>query len=78
MTFLKRKSFEDYYDYPPRTRKKLISLQETSALFSIPLNTLFKWSSQGKIPRYKIGRRVYINPIEFQSWLENYHLDALS
>jgi excisionase family DNA binding protein len=62
---------DEYYEVP---KKKLITLKEASRIYSIPLNTLYKLSSQGKIPKYKIGKRVYIKPYEFEEWLEIYHI----
>ena len=57
-----------------RTDKKLITLKEASTIYSIPLNTLYKLSSQGKLPKYKIGRRVYVKPEQFEEWLDNFYM----
>ena len=65
---------EDFYI---GTHKKLITLKEASQIYSIPLNTLYKLSSQRKIPKFKLGKRVYLRPAEFEEWLENFHLDSL-
>lgn len=64
---------DDFY-YDSQTGKKLISLKEASQIYSIPLQTLYKMSSKGKLPKFKIGKRVYINPSEFEFYLENFHV----
>jgi len=64
---------DDFY-YDPQTEKKLISLKEASQIYGIPLNTLYKMSSQGKLPKFKIGKRVYIHPPEFEVFLEDFHV----
>jgi len=64
-------------EFERKTGKKLITLQECSEVYSISINTLYKWSSQGKLGKYKIGKRVYISPSEFQEWLENFHVDPV-
>ncbi|MDA2920244.1 helix-turn-helix domain-containing protein [Desulfobacterota bacterium AH_259_B03_O07] len=64
------------FEFERKTGKKLITLKEASEVYSISINTLYKWSSQGKLGKYKIGKRVYISPPEFEDWLENFHLDS--
>jgi excisionase family DNA binding protein len=71
--------FSDYDDDEAfRTQlkigKKLITLKEASKIYSISINTLYKWSSQGKLGKYKIGKRVYISPPEFEGWIENFYV----
>ncbi len=63
----------DFY-YDAQTEKKLISLKQASEIYSIPLQTLYKMSSRGKLPKFKIGKRVYIHPPEFEFFLENFHV----
>jgi len=65
------------FEFERKTGKKLITLKEASEIYSISINTLYKWSSQGKLGKYKIGKRVYISPPEFEGWLENFHLDPM-
>jgi predicted DNA-binding transcriptional regulator AlpA len=47
----------DFY-YDAQTGKKLISLKQTSEIYSIPLQTVYKMSSRGKLPKFKIGKRI--------------------
>ncbi len=65
----------DFY-YDAQTGKKLISLKQASEIYSIPLQTLYKMSSRGKLPKFKIGKRIYINPPEFEFFLDNFHVCA--
>jgi hypothetical protein len=58
-----------------KTQKKLITLKEASQIYSISINTLYKWSCQGKLGKFKIGKRVYISPPEFEGWLGSFHID---
>ena len=60
-----------YYD---SQGKRLITLKEASQIYSIPLQTLYKMSSKGKLPKFKIGKRVFLNPREFESFLEDFHV----
>lgn len=56
--------------------KQLLALKEASKIYSIPLNTLYKLSSMKKIPKYKIGRRVYVKPRDLEMWLEGFYIDV--
>jgi excisionase family DNA binding protein len=38
--------------------KRYVSVKEASEYMSIPAKTLYEWSSTGRIPSVKIGRRV--------------------
>ena len=38
--------------------KRYVSIKEVSEYTSIPVKTLYEWSSLGRIPSIKIGRRV--------------------
>lgn len=38
--------------------KRYINIKELSKYTSIPVKTLYEWSSIGKIPSIKVGRRV--------------------
>ena len=60
----------------PRTYKKLLTFPEASEVYSIPLNSLYKLSSQGKIPKIKIGRKVLIEPDSFEEWLFSHRIDG--
>jgi hypothetical protein len=55
-----------------KSQKKLMTLREVSDIYSISINTLCKWSSQRKLGKYKIGKKVCISPPEFEVWLEGF------
>lgn len=57
--------------------KQLLSLKDASKVYSIPLNTLYKLSSQKKIPKYKIGRRVYVKPRDLEEWLQGFYVNSV-
>jgi len=40
-------------------KEKLLTREETAEALSIGLSTLSKWTSQGKIPSYGLGGRIY-------------------
>lgn len=59
-----------------RDYKKLLTFQEASDIYSIPLQTLYKLSSRKRIPKVKIGRSVYIEPNKFEEWLMSKFMDG--
>ena len=63
-------------DESPLEYKKLLTFPEASEVYSIPLNSLYKLSSQGKIPKVKIGRKVLIDPDSFEEWLFSHRIDG--
>lgn len=39
-------------------KKKYYSIKEISKYTSLPITTLYTWANEGRIPSFKIGRRV--------------------
>lgn len=56
----------------------LVSTKELSVLLSIPEKTLRNWTSQKKIPHYKIGALVRFNQQEIQRWYQARKVSPLS
>jgi excisionase family DNA binding protein len=52
---------------PPR---QLITIEELSALWSIPKATLYNWVNQGRLPYIKLGRSLRFDLIEIESFRE--------
>ncbi len=67
----------DVYDEDVTLQKKLLTLKEVSRIYSISLSTLYRLSAKGKLPNYRIGKRVLVSPVEFQEWLNLYRSDSI-
>jgi excisionase family DNA binding protein len=52
-------------DVPPR---KLIRIEELSALWSVPKSTLYNWVSQGRLPYVKLGRSLRFDVVEIEEF----------
>ena len=50
--------------------EQLLSAEEATELLPIHVNTLRLWARQGKIPCYRIGRRVVFRASDLNRWLE--------
>jgi excisionase family DNA binding protein len=50
--------------------ERLLSADEATELIPIHVNTLRLWARQGKIPCYRIGRRVVFRASDLNRWLE--------
>ena len=48
---------------------RFLTAQEVTGMLQISMITLRAWTSQRKIPYYKVGRSVRFNPIKLQEWL---------
>jgi excisionase family DNA binding protein len=46
-----------------------LSAQEAASLLSIHVNTLRLWAREGKIPHYRIGRRIAFRASDLNQWL---------
>jgi len=52
--------------------EKLMGVQEISMLLGLSVSTLYKRTSAGTIPFYKIGKRVTFKPSEIEQWASNF------
>jgi len=51
--------------------QQLISIPETAKMLGISVSTIYRLTSQRRIPFIKIGARVVFQPDKIQAWLEN-------
>lgn len=51
-----------YIDQP----RKLITIGELSALWSVPKATLYNWVNQGRLPYVKLGRSLRFDLVEIE------------
>ncbi len=49
----------------------LLSISETAKVLNISISTLYRLTSQKKIPFIKIGSRVVFQPEKIQAWIES-------
>ena len=63
-------------DENPFRRKHYFSPKELAEYLSLPLNTIYAWTSQRKVPYRKIGRLIRFNILEIEEWLHNKKIDA--
>jgi excisionase family DNA binding protein len=47
------------------------SPKELSVYLSLPLNTIYAWTSQRRVPHRKIGRLIRFNILEIEEWLHD-------
>jgi excisionase family DNA binding protein len=57
---------------------KLISLQEIAETWGMNYYTVRKWVFEGKIPGFKLGRRVLVRPEDVESFVEQGRIRAAS
>lgn len=50
----------------------LLSVREASAWLGIPVFTLYTWAQSGKIPYYKIEKRVLFGKEDIKKWLDQH------
>lgn len=50
------------------TMRKLISIQELSQLWSVPVPTLYNWVNQRRVPYVKLGRCLRFDPAELEEF----------
>ncbi len=51
--------------------KRYINIKELSKYTSLPVKTLYDWTSQGKIPSIKLGRRVLFDLNDIDQLMNN-------
>jgi excisionase family DNA binding protein len=52
---------------PPR---RLITIEELSALWSVPKATLYNWVNQGRLPYVKLGRSLRFDLVQIEEFRE--------
>lgn len=55
-----------YVDQP----RKLITIEELSALWSVPKATLYNWVFQGRLPYVKLGRSLRFDVVQIEEFRE--------
>ncbi len=51
--------------------KRYINIKELSQYTSLPVKTLYDWTSQGKIPSIKLGRRILFDLNDIDQLMNN-------
>ena len=51
-------------------KQRLINIQEASEYLRIPVNTLYAWAKEGKIPSVKLGGLVRFDLQKINKWIE--------
>lgn len=50
----------------------LMSAQDTSSWLGLPVFTIYSWAQMGKIPHYKLGKRVMFCKGDLTEWLKTH------
>lgn len=50
---------------------RLLTLAKVHEAYGIPLRTLRKYASEGRIPVVRVCKRVYVDPSAFAAWLRS-------
>lgn len=50
----------------------LLTIQETAEFLRLPVNSLYKYTSQRKIPYLKFGKRILFDRNKLDEWLEQH------
>lgn len=56
--------------------EKLVPISEIAGLTALSVSTIYKRTSAGTIPFYKIGKRVLFKPSEIDQWLEDFQKEV--
>ncbi len=51
--------------------KRYVNIKELSQYTSLPVKTLYDWTSQGKIPSIKLGRRILFDLSDIHQLMNN-------
>ena len=51
--------------------EKFLSVKETSEYLQVAIPTIYEWTSQGKIPFFKQGKKLYFSRAELAAWIES-------
>lgn len=57
--------------------KPLLTVDEVITLTSIKRGTLYKLTSQRKIPHYKVGKKLIFKTLEVLGFIDRYKVDTL-
>lgn len=53
-------------------KKRYVNIKEVSEYTSLPVKTLYDWTSQGKIPSIKYGKRVLFDLEDIDRLMTNF------
>ncbi len=56
--------------------EKLVSIKEIAELTGLSVSSIYKRTSIGAIPYYKVGKRVLFKPSEINRWLEDLKVEV--
>jgi len=54
----------------PERVRRLITIDELSASWSVPKATLYNWVNQGRLPYVKLGRSLRFDPVAIEEFRE--------
>ena len=54
---------------------ELLTLPQVAKILGLAERTIYKWSQQGKIPAFKIGKSWRYRAVELDLWLETQRSD---
>ena len=54
----------------PERIRRLITIDELSASWSVPKATLYNWVNQGRLPYVKLGRSLRFDPVAIEEFRE--------
>jgi hypothetical protein len=56
---------------------KLLDLKTLSKEYSISIFTFRKFVKMG-LPHYRLGRKILVNPDDFEEWFEKFKINSIS
>jgi predicted DNA-binding transcriptional regulator AlpA len=56
----------------PKAPRKLLDINDLEEIYGFKRWTIRTYCSQGKIPFFKIGRRVFFDPVAIDAWLQGH------
>ncbi len=56
----------------PKPERLLLTVKETAEWLGLSAFTLYWWAASGKIPHYKIQKRVMFGKADILKWLEKH------
>jgi excisionase family DNA binding protein len=54
-----------------KTNKRYVNIKEASEYTSIPVKTLYEWSSVGRVPSIKLGRKLLFDLFDIQELMSS-------
>lgn len=61
--------------YPNNGEPMLWNVHQASEATSIPVNTLYSWVSQRKIPFVKVNGSLRFDPKDLKAWIDSQKVD---